>query len=44
MDGVCGWLDPHMLDIWIGDAPMKTNVEDAVKARLFLLWYENHDI
>jgi hypothetical protein len=38
MDGVCEWLDPHMLDIWLIDAPMNNNVEDAMKARFFLLW------
>ncbi len=44
MDGVCEWLDPQMLDIWLADAPMKNNVKDAMKARLFLMWFENHNI
>jgi hypothetical protein len=44
MDGVCEWLDPHMLDIWIVNAPMKNNAKDAMKASLFLLWSENHNI
>ncbi len=37
MHGVCGWLDPQMLDIWFVHAPMKNNAEDAMKASLFLL-------
>jgi len=39
MDGVCEWLDPQVLDIWLADAPMKNNVEDAMKAKLFFLWF-----
>jgi hypothetical protein len=44
MDGVSKWFDPHMLDIWLVDAPMKNNVEDAMKAKLFLLWSKNHNL
>jgi hypothetical protein len=44
MDGVCEWLDPQMLDIWLVDAPMKNNVEDAMNAIFFLLWFENHNL
>jgi hypothetical protein len=44
MNGVCDWLDPKVLDIWLVDAPMKNNAEDAMKERLFLLWSENHNI
>jgi hypothetical protein len=44
MDGVCEWLDPQVLDIWLANAPMKNNAEDAMKAKCFLLWYENHNI
>jgi hypothetical protein len=44
MDGVCEWLDPQVLDIWLVDAPMKNKAEDAMKARLFLLWFETHNI
>jgi hypothetical protein len=33
-----------MLDIWIANAPMKNNVEDVMKTRFFLLWFENHNI
>jgi hypothetical protein len=29
---------------WIVDAPMKNNVKDTMKARFFLLWFENHNI
>jgi len=29
---------------WIVDAPMKNNAEDTMKARFFLLWFENHNI
>jgi hypothetical protein len=29
---------------WIVDAPMKNNAEDTMKAKLFLLWFENHNI
>jgi hypothetical protein len=29
---------------WIADAPTKNNAEDTIKARLFLLWFENHNI
>jgi hypothetical protein len=25
MDGVCEWLDPHVLNIWLANAPMKNN-------------------
>ncbi len=41
MEGVCQWLDPQVLDIWLVDGSMKNNVEDAMKTRLFLLWSEN---
>jgi hypothetical protein len=44
MDGVYEWLDPHVLNIWLVDAHVKNNAEDAMKARLFLLWFENHNI
>jgi hypothetical protein len=44
MDGVCEWLDPQTLDIWLVDAPMKNNAEDAMKARLFFMWSKNHNI
>ncbi len=44
MDCVCEWLDPQVLDIWLADAPMKNNAKDAMKARLFLQWFENHNI
>ncbi len=44
MDGVCEWLNPQVLDIWLLDAPMKNKAEDAMKARLFLLWFETHNI
>jgi hypothetical protein len=44
MDGVCEWLDPQMLDIWLANAPMENNAEDPMKARLFLLWSEIHNI
>ncbi len=44
MDGVCEWLDPQVLDIWLVDAPMNNNAEDAMEVRLFLLWFENHNI
>jgi hypothetical protein len=29
---------------WIVDAPIKNNAKDTMKARLFLLWSENHNI
>jgi hypothetical protein len=29
---------------WIVDALMKNNVKETMKARLFLLWSENHNI
>jgi hypothetical protein len=32
MDGVCEWLDPQVPDIWLTNAPMKNNAEDAMKA------------
>ncbi len=32
MDGVCEWLDPQMLNIWLANAPMKNNAKDAMKA------------
>jgi hypothetical protein len=37
MDGVSKWLEPQVLNLWLVDAPMKNNVEDAMKVRLFLL-------
>jgi hypothetical protein len=44
MDGVYEWLDPHVLNIWLADAHVKNNAKDAMKARFFLLWSENHNI
>ncbi len=44
MDGVFEWLDPQMLDIWLANVSMKNNPKDAMKARLFLLWFENPNI
>jgi len=44
MDGVREWLDPQVLDIWLIDPLVKNNTEDAMKARLFLLWSKNHNI
>jgi hypothetical protein len=44
MDGVCEWLDPQVLDIWLTNPLMKNNAEDAMKATIFLLWSENHNI
>jgi hypothetical protein len=29
---------------WTTDALIKNNVEDTMKARLFLLWSKNHNI
>jgi hypothetical protein len=29
---------------WIADASTKNNAEDTMKAKLFLLWFEHHNI
>jgi hypothetical protein len=35
MDGVCEWLNPQMLDIWLVDAPMKNNAEEQWRQDFF---------
>jgi hypothetical protein len=44
MDGVCEWLDPQVLDIWLTNPLVKNNAKDVMKARLFLMWFKNHNI
>ncbi len=37
MDGVCEWLDPQVLHIWLVDAPMKNYAKDEMKEKLFFV-------